>query len=68
MDLSDLPSGKVACIYLKGFKRNIIHTRQMVDIKGDNSGATIMQATLKPESKSDYHTLAGGASMYVIYT
>jgi hypothetical protein len=40
----------------------------MVDIKGDNSGATIMQATLKPESKNDYHTLAGGASMYVIYT
>ncbi|KAG2203529.1 hypothetical protein INT46_011434 [Mucor plumbeus] len=37
--------------------------RQMVDIKGDNSGATIMQATLKPESKNDYHTLAGGASI-----
>ncbi|KAI9356076.1 hypothetical protein BD770DRAFT_323448 [Pilaira anomala] len=36
--------------------------KQVVDIKGDNSGATIMQATLKPESKSDYHTQSGGVS------
>jgi hypothetical protein len=27
-----------------------------------------MQATLKPESKTDYHTQAGGASMYVQFT
>lgn len=41
--------------------------RQVVDIKGDNSGATVMHATLKPESKNDYHTQSGGASMYVIH-
>ncbi|CAO3618826.1 unnamed protein product [Mucor hiemalis] len=36
--------------------------KEVVDIKGDNSGATIMQASLKPSSKTDYNTQAGGAS------
>ncbi|KAL9540174.1 hypothetical protein PS6_010884 [Mucor atramentarius] len=37
--------------------------KQVVDIKGDNNGATVMHATLKPESKNDYHTQSGGASI-----
>ncbi|KAI9473751.1 MAG: hypothetical protein EXX96DRAFT_487566 [Benjaminiella poitrasii] len=37
--------------------------KHVVDIKGDDTGATIMQASLKPESKTDYHTQSGGASI-----
>lgn len=44
------------------FFPNDILIRQAVEIKGDNSGASIMQATLKPESKADYHTQVGGVS------
>ncbi|KAG2196719.1 hypothetical protein INT47_009629 [Mucor saturninus] len=36
--------------------------KQVVDIQGDNSGASITQATLKPQSKTDYHTQTGGVS------
>ncbi|KAI8096048.1 hypothetical protein BDF21DRAFT_458288 [Thamnidium elegans] len=36
--------------------------KQVVDIKGDENGADIMQATLKPNSRSDYHTQVGGVS------
>ncbi|KAG0744925.1 hypothetical protein G6F57_008902 [Rhizopus arrhizus] len=37
--------------------------KQVVDIKGDSTGASIMQSTLKANSKTDYHTLAGSASI-----
>ncbi|KAI8973798.1 hypothetical protein BDF20DRAFT_837696 [Mycotypha africana] len=43
-----------------GFAGPIVN--QVVDIKGDSSGAMIMHATLKPDTKADYHTQAGGAS------
>ncbi|KAI8974051.1 hypothetical protein BDB01DRAFT_807343 [Pilobolus umbonatus] len=35
---------------------------QVVDIEGDQSGATIMNATLKPKSRNDYHTMSGASS------
>ncbi|RCH99413.1 hypothetical protein CU097_010172 [Rhizopus azygosporus] len=37
-------------------------TRYAVQIQGDKSGATVTQSTLKPDSRTDYNTMAGGAS------
>ncbi|KAI7904648.1 uncharacterized protein BX663DRAFT_503079 [Cokeromyces recurvatus] len=37
--------------------------KQIIDLKGDDTGASIMQASLKAESKTDYHTKSGGVSI-----